>query len=66
MAEKRIYAITRINDGDILALVESVNKSQAIAHYAREQFGCAVAIPEQLIHATKQGIEVTRAGEATE
>ncbi len=62
MAEKRIYSITTINDGTIVALVTAATKAQALAHHARSTFGCAVAIPEQLIAATKAGIEVEKAG----
>lgn len=62
MAEQRIYSITD-RAGDILALVQAKTKHQALSHYARKLFSCAVAIPEQLIHATKEGIEVERAGE---
>ena len=47
----------------MLALVTATTKAQALAHYARRTLGCAVAIPEQLIDATKRGIEVERAGE---
>lgn len=64
MAANRIYAVTRITDGNIVALVSAPNKAQALSHYARRTLGCEVAIPEQLIDATKNGIEVEKAGEA--
>jgi hypothetical protein len=66
MAEKRIYSITEIETGEVFALVSATTKAQALAHYARRTLGCAVAIPEQLIAATKDGIEVETAGEAGE
>lgn len=62
MAEKRIYSITEIDTGDVFALVTASTKAQALAHYARRTLGCAVASPEQLIAATKDGIEVEVAG----
>lgn len=63
MATQRIYSITEVETGEVLALVTAATKAQALAHYARRTLGCAVAIPEQLIDATKRGIEVERAGE---
>ena len=63
MAVSRIYAITHIDDGEIAALVSAPNKAQALSHYARRTLRCEVAIPEQLIEATKGGIEVEKAGE---
>jgi hypothetical protein len=63
MADNRIYGITNIEGGIIIALVRAGNKSQALAHHARNTFGVAVASPEQLIEATKRGIEVEVAGE---
>lgn len=63
MAAKRIYSITNADTGEVLALVTAATKPQALAHYSRRTLGCAVAIPEQLIDATKRGIEVERAGE---
>lgn len=63
MNEHRIYAITNILTGDVLALVQARTKAQALAHHARNTFGVAVAIPEQLIAATKAGTEVEKAGE---
>jgi len=63
MATQRIYSITEVETGEVLALVTAATKPQALAHYARRTLGCAVAIPEQLIDATKRGIEVERAGE---
>lgn len=66
MAAKRIYSITNADTGEVLALVTAATKPQALAHYSRRTLGCAVAIPEQLIDATKRGIEVERAGEGDE
>lgn len=66
MAEQRIYSITDINTGDVKALVQAGTKAQALAHYAKRTHGVAVAIPEQLIAATKAGVEVEKAGEAGE
>lgn len=63
MAAKRIYSITDINTGAVVALVTAGTKAQALAHYARCTLGCEVASPEQLIDATKRGIEVEVAGE---
>lgn len=63
MAAKRIYSITNADTGEVLALVTAATKPQALAHYSRRTLGCAVAIPEQLIDATKRGIEVEEAGE---
>lgn len=63
MAAQRIYSITEIETGKVFALVSATTKAQAPAHYARRTLGCAVAIPDQLIAATKDGIEVERAGE---
>lgn len=63
MATQRIYSITEVEAGEVLALVTAATKPQALAHYSRRTLGCAVAIPEQLIDATKRGIEVERAGE---
>jgi hypothetical protein len=62
MAAQRIYSITEIETGEVFALVSATTKAQALAHYARRTLGCAVAIPEQLIAATKDGIEVETAG----
>ena len=62
MAEKRIYSITDIKDGTIKALISATTKAQALAHHARNTHGVAVAQPEQLIAATKAGIEVVEAG----
>lgn len=66
MATQRIYSITTIESGKVVALVQASNKAQALAHHARRTFGVAVAIPEQLIDATKRGIEVEIAGEEGE
>lgn len=63
MAAQRIYAVTDIETGEPLALVQASTKAQALAHYAKRTLGCAVAIPEQLIEATKLGIDVEKAGE---
>ena len=63
MAVSRIYAVTNITDGSTVALVSAVNKAQALAHFAKRTYGCEVAIPEQLIDATKKGIEVEKVGE---
>lgn len=62
MAAKRIYAITNPGN-EVMALVQAGTKAQALAHYARRVYDCAVAVPDQLIHATKKGIEVEQAGE---
>lgn len=62
MAAKRIYSITDIDDGKVVALVTAGTPAQALSHHARNTFGVAVAIPEQLIAATKAGIEVVQAG----
>ena len=63
MASERIYSITDIKSGAVVALVQAGTQAQALAHQARNTFGVAVAIPEQLIDATKRGIEVEKAGE---
>ncbi len=57
----RIYAIYT-KEGAVIALVEAGNKSQALSHYAKRTLECGVAIPEELIAATKAGIEVEKAG----
>lgn len=62
MAASRIYTITN-TDGSIAALVSATNKAQALAHYAKRTYGCEVAEPNQLIAATKAGIDVQNAGE---
>lgn len=61
MAEQRIYSITDIDNGEVKALVQAGTKAQALAYYARRTHGVAVAIPEQLIAATKAGVEVEKA-----
>ena len=63
MAEQRIFSITD-TAGDVLALVQAPNKVRALAHYTGIVMRCAVATPAQLIAATKEGIEVEKAGEA--
>ena len=62
MAAKRIYSITDISDGRVIALVTASTPAQALSHHARNTFGVAVATPEQLIDATKRDIEVEVAG----
>lgn len=61
MAEKRIYSI-KDEDGDVVALVNAQNKAQASAHYASRTISVGVAEPQELIAATKCGIEVEEAG----
>ena len=42
MATQRIYSITEVEAGEVLALVTAATKAQALAHYARRTLGCAV------------------------
>lgn len=59
-----IYAIIAKGEVEVSALVRAPNRARAIAHFTRNNYITRVADPEDLIAATKEGVEVEDASEA--
>lgn len=58
---KRIYAVFQSGDVEAQALIRAATRSQALAHYTKRNLVVDVASQDDLIDATKQGLEVEEA-----
>jgi hypothetical protein len=60
----RIYAVFMNGETEAQALIRAAHKSQALSHYTRRNLVIGVASQDEIIAATKDGIEVEDAKDA--